>query len=208
MWNDNLANMAKITEIITNPIRDEFLERYEGIFNDVPTIAKIRDLELRKRTVPDSIQYGLLNTKGQIVGYFELTKYDNTKWQVVLVQIAQAYKGQGYGTFFYDYAVMNDKLSILSDVSQTEGGAGGSKGLWTQLYRHGRFNVCGYDLSSNTVLPDVTPTDVYNQSQDICWLATPKDETINEMLTRENNRYQGKRHIVWYGPTTVAGDNF
>ena len=103
---------------------------------------------------------------------------------------------------------MNDKLSILSDVNQSEGGPGGSKGLWMRLYNQGRFNVCGYDLSTDTVLPEATPNDVYNQSENICWLATPKNETINEMLIRENARYNGKRNIVWYGPTTVTSDNF
>ena len=77
-----------------------------------------------------------------------------------------------------------------------------------RLYNQGRFNVCGYDLSTDTVLPEATPNDVYNQSENICWLATPKNETINEMLIRENARYNGKRNIVWYGPTTVTSDNF
>jgi len=201
-------SVAKIDEIITSPGRDEYLERYTGIFDNLPVLSTIRDLTLRKLQTSDAIRYGLLNERNQVAGYFELTKYDDTKWQVVLVQVAPAYKSQGYGTFLYDYAVMNDKLSILSDVNQSEGGPGGSKGLWLKLYNQGRFRVCGYNLSTDTVLPAATPSDVYNQSENICWLATPGNETINEMLTRQNARYEGKRTIVWYGPTTVSGDNF
>lgn len=201
------SNM-KIDEIITNPSRDEYLERYNGVFDSAPIVVTIRDLELRKIVTSDSIRYGLLNEKGQLVGYLELQKYNETLWQVVLVQIAQAYKSQGYGTFVYDYAVMNDKLSILSDVNQSEGGPGGSKGLWEKLYRHGRFTVCGYDLSTDTVLPDATPSDVYNQKDNICWLATPGDKSINEMLIQENAKYEGKRSIVWYGPTIVPDGEF
>jgi len=200
----------KVEEIITGPSRDEYLDGTTTLaFKNAPTVATIRDLSLKKVVSPDDIYYGLINTKGQAVGYFEVRKYDDTKWQVVLVQIAQAYKSQGYGTFFYDYAVMNDKLSILSDVNQSEGGLGGSKGLWEKLYRHGRFTVCGYALITDTILPDATPADVYNQKDNICWLAKPKDnESINEMIIRLNDKYDGKRTIVWYGPSIVPDGDF
>jgi hypothetical protein len=194
-----------IEEIITNPIRDEYLDQYDNIFDHVQPIATIRDLKLKKIVIPEEIQYALTNNNKQVVGYFKLEKYNHTLWQVRKVQIAQAYKGQEYGTFFYDYAVMNDKLSILSDINQSEGGPGGSKGLWLKLYCHGRFSVQGYNLDTDTVVPGATPADVYNQKENICWLATANsNETINEMLIRQNSKYNGKRTIVWYGPTIVS----
>ena len=196
-----------IKEIITNPIRDEYLDQYDSIFDNVPPIARIRELELKKIVSEDEIQYALTNKSDQVVGYFKLAKYNSKLWQARKVQIAQAYKGQEYGTFFYDYAVMDDKLSILSDINQSEGGPGGSKGLWLKLYNHGRYNVEGYNLDTDTIIPNATPDMVYNQKENVCWIATAKTtETINEMLSRHNARYEGQRYIVWYGPTIVNGD--
>jgi len=197
----------KIIEIITGPIRDEYLEKYDGVFDNAPVVAKIRTLELRRHQTNDQLDYGLFNGKN-LVGILRLEKYNNSYWQVRVVQIAQSYKGQGYGTFLYDYVVMNDKNSIPSDSNQSENGPGGSRGLWEKLYRHGRFIVQGYNLSSDTILPKVTPQDIYNQKENIVWLGTPKDtETINEMLLRLNESHSS-RSIVWYGPTVLSPDNF
>ena len=140
-----------------------------------------------------------------LAGIFQLEKYNNF-WQVRLTQIQAPFKSQGYGSFMYDYAVMNDGLTIISDFSQTEGQLGGSKGLWERLYRQGRFTVCGYNLETQEVVPirsmlDVN-TEIYNQKEDVVWMATPKPikESISEMLTRTRTK-NPHRTIEWYGPT-------
>lgn len=202
----------KITEIITNPIRDEYIDHKAVYFSDAQTVAKIRNLLLKKTMVEDELWYGLFDPNNPIqnclVGLLQLQPY-KSYWQVVLVQIAQTYKSQEYGTFLYDYAVMNDSLTLLSDVTNSVDMLGGSEGLWKKLYKQGRYKVCGYNLCTDTILPNVTPVDGYNQKEDIVWAATPKEhpESINEMLTRINSN-NTHRTVVWYGPTIVPKDHF
>ncbi len=161
----------------------------------------------------DELYYGLFDpanpVKNTIVGLLQLEKYNHALWQVRLAQIDEKYKSQGFGTYLYDYAVMNDGLSILSDTNLSEGGAGGSKGVWEKLYRHGRYTVCGYNLGTNTVIPEMAPTDVFNQHEDLVCLATPKAirESIHEMLTRVNSKNK-HRLTEWYGPNVKDAGQF
>jgi hypothetical protein len=207
-----INTLMQITEIITGPLRDEFIDHKSVYFSSALTVAKIRHLELKKANVGNDLCYGLIDptvaVSNSLVGILQLVPRA-AMYQVELVQIAQAYKGQGFGTFLYDYAIMNDRLTILSDSNHSEDHLGGSKGLWEKLYRQGRFKVMGFDLDTDTVLPNVNPQTVYNQKDNIVWLATPfeRQETINEMLLRLNTRNKAKT-IVWYGPSTVSGDNF
>lgn len=196
----------KIIEIITNPPRDEYLDRYTFEFKDAISVAKIKDLTLKRASSPVEIHYGLFDVKDRLVGYFGLSLYKKDLWQVDLVQLAQAYKGVGYGTFFYDYAVMNDKLKILSDRTNT-GGPHGSKNLWQSLYNKKRYNIIGYDTSTDTTINNIHPSDIYNEQPNIRWLALPPGETINEALERIQN-YMKNRYVVWYGPGTTTEDYF
>lgn len=155
-----------IQEIITNPVRDEYLGEKSEFFTDQPVVAKIRNLELKKLHQGNKLLYGLIDHSirtNSLVGLLQLRAYNSKLWQVELSQVANAYKGQGYGTFLYNYAIMNDNLPILSDTAQTDDYPGGSKGLWVRLYNQGRFKVCGYDLERDEVLPSATPADIYNQ---------------------------------------------
>lgn len=62
-------------------------------------VATIGALSLKKVETETAIKYGLFTAHDKIVDYLELEKYNADKWQVILVQIANAYKSQGYGTF-------------------------------------------------------------------------------------------------------------
>lgn len=196
----------EITEIITNTPRDEYLDRYDFEFKNAVPIARIKDLTLKKTVSSIEIHYGLFDTKERLVGYFGLSLYKKDIWQVDLVQLAQAYKGMGYGTFLYDYAIMNDKLKVLSDSTNT-GGPHGSKNLWQSLYNKKRYNIVGYDTDTDTVIQDIHPGDVYNQKSNIRWLALPPTETINESLKRIQS-YMKERYVVWYGPGTTTENYF
>jgi hypothetical protein len=112
----------KINEIITNPPRDEYLDAkiYPFQTPNCQAVSSIDGLVLKRVLDGDDLYYGLFNKQNQLVGYFHLVQYKDM-WQVSLVQLAQVYKGKGLGTFFYDYAVMNDKLKVLSDESNTGG---------------------------------------------------------------------------------------
>lgn len=195
-----------ISEIITNPPRDEYIDNYSSFFKDASVVAKIKNLVLKKDATTTEIQYGLFDVEDRLVGYFSLYYYGKDIWVVSLVQLAQAYKGMGYGTFLYDYAIMNDKLKILSDATNT-GGPHGSKTLWKSLYSKNKYDIVGYDTETDTILKDIHPDDIYNNKPNIRWLAIPPNETINEALIRIQQTMK-KTYVVWYGPGTTTEDYF
>lgn len=159
----------RISEIITNIGRDEPLNKYQYVFDDADVVDKINKLELKRVTEPDAIYYGLFDGD-VLVGYLELNQYNDRFWEVILVQLEGKIKGRGYGTALYDYAVLNDGLTVLSDMNNSTGQFS-SKELWLRLKRNNRYNVFGYDTDSDTVLSDATPEDVYNEKENMRWIA-------------------------------------
>lgn len=196
----------KFNEIISNPPRDEYIDQYQFKFSDAEPLATIRDLTLKKSSSPAEIHYGLFDSQDRLVGYMSLEYRGDAIWEVTLVQLAQAYKGQGYGTFLYDYAVMNDKLKIMSDATNT-GGPHGSKSLWLRLISNDRYVIVGYDTQTKTIIPDATPDMIYDNKPNTRWLAVPPGETINESLERIQSTMKN-RYVVWYGPGTTTEDYF
>ena len=205
--------MQTVADAIENPLgRDEYIDGKFQIFANTPTVYKIHELELHKCLDVDELSYGLVDpVKNILAAILMLIKVDNS-WQVLLTQVQEPYKAQGYGSFMYDYAVMNDGLTLLSDVTQTsdKNGNNGSNGLWEKLYRQGRFTVCGYNLETNEVISlkdsSEIASKIYTQKSDVVWMATPKPlkESINEMLDRFNTRNK-HRTIEWYGPNITGG---
>jgi hypothetical protein len=196
----------KVQEIITNPPRDEYIEGYAHVFDQAEPLVRIRDLTLKKSAAPTEISYGLFDNRSRLAGLMQLEYRGNSIWEVVLVQLAQAYKGQGYGTFFYDYAVMNDGLKIMSDATNT-GGPHGSRTLWSRLRANRRYDIVGYDTKTQQTIPDATEDTVYDDRPNTRWLALPPGETINESLVRIQSMMKS-RWVVWYGPGTTSEDYF
>jgi hypothetical protein len=195
-----------INEIITNPPRDEYIDNYVYAFDNAPIVAKIKDLNLKKIDEPSEIQYGFFDDKNRLVGYMSLYYHGDNIWVVSLVQLAQAYKGMGYGTLLYDYAVMNDKLKIMSDATNT-GGVHGSVHLWKRLKSNNRYEIVGYDIENKKIVPDATDEDVYNQKTNMRWLALPTKNSINETISAIQSTMKN-RYLVWYGPGTSSEQYF
>jgi hypothetical protein len=194
-----------IKEIITNPPRDEYIDNYQPLFDKAPVITTIRGLELKKLSSPTEIEYGLFD-KNNLVGYMSLDYHGNDIWEVRLVQLAQAFKGMGYGTFLYDYAVMNDKYKIISDATNTEG-KHGSVELWRRLRSNSRYEIVGYDTVTKQIIPNASDKDIYDNKVNTRWLALPPNKTINESLEYIQGHMK-KRYVVWYGPGTTTPDYF
>jgi hypothetical protein len=196
----------KVIEIITNPPRDEYLDNFRYEFKDAVPVAKIKNLILKKKDAGGEINYGLFDTDDNLVGYLSLYKYNIDIWVVSLSQLAQAYKGLGYGTFLYDYAIMNDKLKVMSDATNT-GGPHGSKNLWLRLKNNKRYDVLGYDTDKHEIIPNATPDTIYDNKTNTRWLAIPPIQTINETLENIQSTMKG-RYVVWYGPGTSTEEYF
>ena len=195
-----------VQEIITNPPRDEYLDDFRYRFKDASPVATIRDLTLKKKINSTEIDYGLFDKDNNLVGYLSLEYAGSDMWTVVLSQLAQAYRGLGYGTFLYDYAIMNDKIKLLSDSTNT-GGPHGSKSLWARLISNNRYKIVGYDIKTNSVIHNATVDTIYDNKPNTRWLALPPNETINEALERIQNHMK-KRYVVWYGPGTTTEEYF
>jgi hypothetical protein len=196
----------KFSEIITNPPRDEYIDQYHQKFDDSEDLVSIKGLVLKKITTPTEIEYGLFDEKNRLVGYMVLEYHGNSIWEVRLVQLAQAYKGQGFGTFLYDYAVMNDKLKLMSDSTHT-GGPHGSRTLWKRLIDNARYQIVGYDTKTKSIIPNATIDQIYDNKPNTRLLAIPPIETINESIERIQSMMKG-RYVVWYGPGTTTEDYF
>ena len=196
----------KLREIITNPPRDEYLDQYQRKFDDAESLVTIRGLVLKKISTASEIEYGLFDDLNRLVGYMALDYRGDNICEVTLVQLAQAYKGQGFGSFFYDYAVMNDKLKLLSDATNT-GGPHGSRSLWQRLISNARYQIVGYDTQTKSVISDASPDMIYDNQPNTRWLAIPPFETINESLQRIQSTMKN-RYVVWYGPGTTTEDYF
>lgn len=192
-------------EIITNPPRDEYIDGYTSKFIDSETVTKIRGLELKKVSSRSEIEYGLVNNN-DLVGYMSLEIQPKNIWEVTMVQLAQAYKGMGYGTFLYDYAVMNDKLSLMSDATNT-GGKHGSKELWLRLIDNNRYPIVGYNTQTQSIINDASIDDIFNNEPYTRWLAMPPQKNINEAI-QDIQQHMKKRSVVWYGPGTTTPDYF
>lgn len=198
--------VVNVAEIITNPPRDEYIDQYANVFDLAAPVARVKDLLLKKNVNVDVMEYGLFDQSQRLVGYFRLEKAHGSIWEAILVQLAQAFKGQGYGTFFYDYAVMNDKLHVVSDATQTSGPYG-SRTLWLRLRDNARYPVVGYNMLTQSTIPQADPDQIYNNDPNFRWLAIPNNETINESLTRIQNAMK-HRTVVWYGPGTTTEEYF
>lgn len=169
-------------------------------------MAKIKNLTLKKSSNNLEINYGLFDENDNLVGYMSLYKFIQGMWEVSLSQLAQVYKGQGYGTFMYDYAVMNDNLKLISDATNT-GGPHGSKELWLRLRNNRRYDVVGYNTETREIIPDATPDMIYDNKPNTRWVALPPGQSINESLTAIQSHMK-KSYVVWYGPGTTTEDYY
>jgi hypothetical protein len=194
----------KLDEIITNPERDEYIDKYQNEFANAVPVAKIRNLVLKIVDIGDFKYLGLFDGY-LLVGVLKIMKYENTDmWQVTLAQIVQAYKGQQYGTFLYDYVVLNLGITLLSDINLSVSELGGSVGLWQRLYMQGRYNVRVFNTLTGKILKQTPLQMVKKQAYHLLLIALPTGKTINETIMEQQST-QTDRTIVWYGPTLVHG---
>jgi len=186
----------KIEEIFVGPERDRFINDKKDRFDKPQPVAKISDFFLKKVARDNTIEYGLLNQNHKLVAYLGLEERQNNRYMVTYTEVVPEIRGHGYGTFLYDYVIMNDQLEILSDTRQTPH----AQSLWRKFRTYKKFHVVPYNLLTNKEELDKTEDDVYN-SDNLVWLAKGNGETINEALTRINNRHRGASwEVLWYGP--------
>lgn len=186
----------RIEEIFVGADRDRYINDKKDLFTGSDRIAKISDFYLKRNTRDDIIEYGLATEKDNLVGYLELEKYHEDIYQVLYAEVAPEIRGKGYGTFLYDYAIMNDNLKVLSDTHQTPH----AKNLWGKFRQYDKFIVVPFNLLTNQEEPSKNEDEVYGD-ENLVWLAKTKGETISESLQRINSRRGGKAwQVLWYGP--------
>lgn len=186
----------KLEEIFVGPERDRYINDKKDRFIDCLPVAKISDFFLKKNNDVETIEYGLVTKADLLVAYLGLEKYLDGIYQVTYTEVAPDIRGHGYGTFLYDYAIMNDSLKILSDTRQTPH----AKNLWNKFRQYKKFSVVPFNLLTNHEELDKTEDEVYN-NENLVWLAKGTGETINESLLKINKRHNGRSwQVVWYGP--------
>lgn len=191
----------KLEEIWVNPPRDEYLDDRNHHFRDSTPVATIKGLILKRSLHDGDVFYGLFKDD-LLVGYVSLRQYSEGMYQVGLSQIAPAHRGQGLGTFMYDYAILNDKLTVISDINQTPD----AKKMWNRFRTNGHFIVKAFDLNQKQPV-EATEEQVYSSDR-LVWIAYPTGKSINESLEEINANYAGERYVVWYGASSEGYFNY
>lgn len=189
----------KLEEIWINPTHHEFLYQYDHLFINAESLCTIQHLTFKRSIKGDVRHYGLFN-HGNIVGYLRIDKFKDVGYQVVLSQLEQEYIGRGLGYFMYDYVVLNDHITLLSDIHLSSYAVR----LWTRLKQMGKYSIRTYNIKTGDITDKVPEV----HSSDEVFICTPSGKTINETLAEINNRYNGSRYVVWYGFGTTSEDFF
>ena len=88
---------------------------------------------------------GLINE--QVMAYLTLMRVGSYH-SVQSVQVASEFRGKGVAPYFYDVAIADLGIQLISDNVQTRGGAG----IWDKLQRNPKYTVDTIDLESNEVV--------------------------------------------------------
>ena len=86
---------------------------------------------------------GLINK--QIMSYLTLMRWNEYYYRVQSIQVASEFRGKGVAPYFYNIAISDLGLTIISDDVQTRGG----QGIWKKLMNNPKFHVDTVDLSTN-----------------------------------------------------------
>jgi hypothetical protein len=132
-------------EIITIDSRDEYHDQYIIRFKNAEQLSTIRNLTLKRAIDQYGDRYYGLFDQEQLIAYLQLSKHDDY-YQVLMQSTLNQYKGQGWMTYLFDYTVLQDKLTIVSDDRQTKL----AKSLWQSLARNGRYNIYIWDQQTNS----------------------------------------------------------
>jgi len=95
---------------------------------------------------------GLINER--IMAYLTLMRV-GTYYSVQSVQVASEYRGKGVAPYFYDIAISDLGLELVSDSVQTLGGAG----IWDKLSKNSKYYVDVIDMQTNQ---SVNPKQAYS----------------------------------------------
>lgn len=192
----------KLNEIILNPPRDEYHDQYLHYFTNALNIATVRGNILRKAVDEfNDIHYGLFHGhNNDFIAYMELEKKHNF-YQVKMISTLNDYRGQGWITYMFDYAVLNDKLTIASDTHQTPQ----AKEVWKSLARNGRYKIFILNTKTREKTPfepnDDAPWDSKRETILITEQYSYTKEEIEEIKNEDIRRKQA-RNVVLYGPGT------
>jgi len=90
---------------------------------------------------------GLINER--IMAYLTLMRV-GTYYSVQSVQVASEFRGKGVAPYFYDIAISDLGIQLISDNVQTRGGAG----IWDKLQRNPKYTVDTIDMETNEPVDD------------------------------------------------------
>jgi len=204
----------KLDEIILIPDRDEYHDQYLYHFEKAKIIAKVNNHDLKKYKDDTDLYYGLFRVDGHLIAYFHLEK-SNNYYQISFISVVNEYRGQGYMTYLFDYAINNDNLKIISDARQTFL----AKDMWSSFVRNDRFKVYWYNIDTDEKIlvkrinnefipsPWIEPEDhTWKNAENIRLIAEKKYITKEEerILKEQDLKRKQDRIIIDYGPGTTS----
>lgn len=190
-------------EIINIPSRDEYHNQFLSRFNKAEKVAEIQGKVLRLYVDEYSDRYYGLFDQDNLIAYLQLCK-EGQCYQVLMQSTLNQYRGQGWITYLFDYAVLHDKLKLVSDDRQTKA----AKNVWKSLARNGRYDVFIWDRETNekTLLKsdDDSP---WNDLENPVLIIEYNEQRFQSLIEHTKKRIEkGIDPVTLYGPGTTDVD--
>jgi len=123
----------------------QYLQMFEGAEN----IGEFNSLVFKKKTEDLSVYYGLFNDAGELVAYYWLVKFPSQHNMLLgfELRVHRDFQRKGIAMFFYNYIIIEDAKTIVSDYSHnTE-----SSAIWDKLANISMMKVGRYDRKTDSI---------------------------------------------------------
>ena len=202
----------KLVEIMLSSPRDEMNDNYRHFFKNAPTLATLPGGYLFKKVVDEfgDIRYGIFDRRGRVLISYLHLDIQRPYAIVSMPSTMSQFRGQGLMSYMYNYAVLKDNLTLMSDEQQTPE----ARNLWKSLHRNGLINIQLLDQKTNNTKPwngDNEPWDGNNKQTSRLIASKPITESLSMPYTltkgiRFERKQLGMDDMGLYGPGTSTED--
>jgi len=181
---------VKLTEIYKTSSRSEDISKFNQYITDAPIVGSIRQMVLKKHIDQyGDIRYGLCDQDNmdKLIAFFHISKQpDNTFIATTPITDPQ-YQRQGWMKYLYNYAVLKDKLTLISDDNHTPEAAA----LWRALAQQGLYDIYMFNKKTKEKRPFNSGEDPWSIQNEKDWLLITEQLTQEDIVLQE--QYSAKR---------------
>jgi hypothetical protein len=200
----------KINEILINPSRENYMEKYYQFFKNSIKTPAFKNLEFAEHIdIINEKHYLGLFDKDELISYLEVEIRELILWQINYTQTDIKFRGQGCFRYLLTKAVITHD-EILSDDRQTNE----AKSAWQRLieYQDGTFQIFLYDAINKKILgkaKDFSEDEIWNNEDK--FLLAKKTSSAQGLMERTIRNHKSlvalerDHYGLWYGPRSSNG---